>query len=81
MLGQKVVMGPEADVAGEEALKLANNLKDGEVLLLGQLRTTPEEEANDLRFAAKLAKFGDIFVNDAYGTAHRKHASTEGITH
>ncbi len=62
-----------------EALTLA--LKDGEVLLLENLRFHPEEEANDPMFARQLAKNGDLYVNDAFGTAHRAHASTEGVAH
>jgi phosphoglycerate kinase len=62
-----------------EAQTLA--LKDGEVLLLENLRFHPEEEANDPMFARQLAKNGDIYVNDAFGTAHRAHASTEGVAH
>src|SRR5256885_13384602 len=53
----------------------------GEVVLLENLRFHPEEEANDPAFAAQLAKLGDAFVNDAFGTAHRAHASTEGVAH
>ncbi|MBU0881234.1 MAG: phosphoglycerate kinase, partial [Candidatus Omnitrophica bacterium] len=84
LLGQKVIMGPVEGktVAGDEAKRLADGLKDGEVLLLENLRLYAEdgEEANDPRFAERLAALGDIFVYDAYGTAHRSHASTVGIT-
>ena len=65
-----------ADCIGEIAEKAANNLKAGEVLLLENLRFYKEEEAGDLEFSKKLASLGDIYVNDAFGTAHRAHAST-----
>ena len=61
---------------GEEAENAASNLKSGEVLLLENLRFHDEEEAGDIEFSKKLAKLGDIYVNDAFGTAHRAHAST-----
>lgn len=61
---------------GSEAEKAVADLEDGEVLLLENLRFHEEEEAGDKAFAAKLAKLGDIYVNDAFGTAHRAHAST-----
>ncbi len=78
LLGQDVKFAP--DCIGEEVEKLANNLKSGEVLLLENLRFHPEEEANDPVFAEKLSKIADIYVNDAFGSAHRAHASTEGVT-
>ncbi|WP_396174161.1 phosphoglycerate kinase [Flavobacterium sp.] len=65
-----------ADCIGEVAEKAAANLKPGEVLLLENLRFYQEEEAGDVDFAKKLASLGDIYVNDAFGTAHRAHAST-----
>jgi phosphoglycerate kinase len=65
-----------SDCIGEEAENMASNLKSGEVLLLENLRFHPEEEAGDIEFSKKLAKLGDIYVNDAFGTAHRAHAST-----
>ena len=65
-----------ADCIGELAEKAAANLKPGEVLLLENLRFYQEEEAGDVDFAKKLASLGDIYVNDAFGTAHRAHAST-----
>ena len=65
-----------SDCIGEIAEKAANNLKAGEVLLLENLRFYREEEAGDLEFSKKLASLGDIYVNDAFGTAHRAHAST-----
>ena len=64
------------DCIGNEAVELAANLKAGEVLLLENLRFYAEEEKGDLAFAQKLANLGDIYVNDAFGTAHRAHAST-----
>ncbi|NUL82229.1 MAG: phosphoglycerate kinase [Armatimonadetes bacterium] len=64
---------------GEEAEQASSSLKAGEILLLENLRFHPEEEANDPGFAAALAKHGDRYVNDAFGTAHRAHASTEGV--
>jgi len=70
-----------SDCIGEIAEKAANNLKAGEVLLLENLRFYKEEEAGDLEFSKKLASLGDIYVNDAFGTAHRAHASTTIIAH
>ncbi len=69
------------DCIGEEVKLIIEGLRDGEVLLLENLRLHAEEEANDETFAGKLAEFADVYVNDAFGTAHRAHASTEGITH
>ncbi|MGB2867144.1 MAG: phosphoglycerate kinase [Bacteroidota bacterium] len=68
------------DCIGEAAAREVGILKDGEVLLLENLRYHNEEEANDPNFAKQLAGFGDVFVNDAFGSAHRAHASTEGVT-
>ena len=65
-----------SDCSGEIAKNAAENLKPGEVLLLENLRFYPEEEAGDVAFAKELASLGDIYVNDAFGTAHRAHAST-----
>ncbi|MDX5319550.1 MAG: phosphoglycerate kinase [Bacteroidota bacterium] len=67
------------DCIGEEAYTLSANLKAGEILLLENLRFYKEEEKGDLSFAEKLSKHGDIYVNDAFGTAHRAHASTAVI--
>jgi len=78
LLDQEVKFAP--DCIGEEVEKLANGMKSGEVLLLENLRFHTEEEANDPAFAEKLSKVADIYVNDAFGSAHRAHASTEGIT-
>ena len=67
------------DCIGEEAVKLASELKSGEILLLENLRFYNDEEKGDKAFAEKLAKLGDAYVNDAFGTAHRAHASTAVI--
>ncbi|MBW2144389.1 MAG: phosphoglycerate kinase, partial [Deltaproteobacteria bacterium] len=69
------------DCIGETAEAGVEKLGDGEVLLLENLRYYKEETENDSDFAAKLARLGDVYVNDAFGTAHRAHASTEGVTH
>ena len=69
------------DCIGEKVEKAAAALKAGEILVLENVRYYNEEEANDPAFAQKLAKVADIYVNDAFGTAHRAHASTEGIAH
>ncbi|MBS1552749.1 MAG: phosphoglycerate kinase [Bacteroidetes bacterium] len=69
------------DCIGEDNKEVINNMKPGDVILLENLRFYKEEENNDPEFAKKLAAYGDIFVNDAFGTAHRAHASTEGVTH
>jgi phosphoglycerate kinase len=65
-----------SDCIGEDALKLSAELKPGEILLLENLRFYKEEEKGDVEFAKKLARYGDVWVNDAFGTAHRAHAST-----
>ncbi|GAA4051395.1 phosphoglycerate kinase [Flavobacterium chungnamense] len=65
-----------SDCRGEVAFNAAENLKPGQVLLLENLRFYPEEEAGDIDFARELSQLGDIYVNDAFGTAHRAHAST-----
>lgn len=67
------------DCVGEETEKIAQNLKPGEVLLLENLRFHPEEEKGDIHFAESLSKLGDVWINDAFGTAHRAHASTAVI--
>ena len=68
------------DCIGPEVEKAVSELKSGECLLLENLRFYAEEEKNNPEFAKKLASLGDIYVNDAFGTAHRAHASTEGVT-
>jgi len=67
------------DCVGEQVETIVNALKDGDVLLLENLRFHPEEEKNVPEFAQQLAKLGEVYVNDAFGTAHRAHASTEGV--
>ena len=78
-LGQEVFMAK--DVIGPDAKAKAAALKNGEVLVLENLRFHAEEEKNDANFAKELAGYGEIYVNDAFGTAHRAHASTEGVAH
>ena len=77
LLGQPVEFAD--DCVGEHAEKIAASLKDGQVALLENVRYYNEEEANDPAFAEKLAKIADVYVNDAFGAAHRAHASTEGV--
>ena len=69
------------DCVGEPAATAVERLRDGDVLVLDNLRFHPEEEANDPGFARALASLADLYVNDAFGTAHRAHASTEGVAH
>ena len=77
LLGKEVIMAN--DVIGEDAMTKAANLKEGEIMLLENVRFHREETDNDPEFAKKLASMAEIFVNDAFGTAHRAHASTTGI--
>ena len=77
LLGKEVIMAN--DVIGEDATTKAENLKEGEIMLLENVRFHKEETDNDPEFAKKLASLAEIFVNDAFGTAHRAHASTTGI--
>jgi phosphoglycerate kinase len=79
LLGQPVAAAP--DCVGPAARAVADALGEGQVLLLENLRFHPEEEDNDPAFARELASLGDVYVNDAFGTAHRAHASTEGVAH
>jgi phosphoglycerate kinase len=79
ILGQDVPVAP--DCVGPEVEAQAAALRQGQILLLENLRFHPEEEKNDPQFAAQLARLGDIYVNDAFGSAHRAHASTEGVAH
>jgi len=79
LLGRKVKFID--DCIGETVETVVNNLGGGDILLLENLRYYAQETDNDPDFAAKLAKLGDVYVNDAFGTAHRAHASTEGVTH
>ncbi len=78
LLGKKVMFA--TDCIGPEVEKLVHSAKPGDVILLENLRFHPEEEANDAEFSKKLAALARIYVNDAFGSAHRAHASTEGIT-
>ncbi len=78
-LGKPVLFAD--DCIGENNIRTIDNMKRGDILLLENLRFYKEEEKNDPEFAKKLASFGDIYINDAFGTAHRAHASTEGVTH
>jgi phosphoglycerate kinase len=68
------------DCIGDQVKAIVNSLQDGSVLLLENLRFHPEEEKNDPAFAQQLAELGDVYINDAFGSAHRAHASTEGVT-
>ena len=77
LLGQEVKMAD--DVIGDSAKALASSLKDGEVMLLENVRFHKEEEKNDPEFAKALASLAEVYVNDAFGTAHRAHASTAGV--
>jgi phosphoglycerate kinase len=79
LLGRKVRFAP--DCVGEETEKMVSAIKIGEVLLLENCRFHPEETENVPEFARRLAALADIYVNDAFGTAHRAHASTEGVAH
>jgi phosphoglycerate kinase len=78
LLGKPVKFA--ADCVGPEAESVAQSLQNGDVLLLENLRFHPEEEKNDPAFAQQLAKLADLYVDDAFGSVHRAHASTEGIT-
>lgn len=76
-LGTKVSLA--SDVVGDEVKAMVEGLGDGDVMLLENVRFYEEEEKNDKEFSKKLAALGDIYVNDAFGTAHRAHASTAGV--
>ncbi|MBS4036407.1 MAG: phosphoglycerate kinase [Ignavibacterium sp.] len=78
LLGKEVKLAP--DCIGADAKSMVDNMKDGDVLILENVRFHAEEEKNDPEFARKLAELGDVYINDAFGSAHRAHASTEGIT-
>ena len=80
-LGSSVNVAFAPDSVGEIAEEMARQLESGQVLLLENLRFHAEEEANDPEFSKKLAKLAEVYVNDAFGSAHRAHASTEGMTH
>ncbi len=78
LLGKNVPLAP--DCIGDEVLRMIGGMKEGEILLLENLRFHPEEEKNDERFSRALASLCEVYVNDAFGAAHRAHASTEGMT-
>jgi phosphoglycerate kinase len=77
LVGQEVTLADEP--VGDGARKVASDLRDGQVALLENLRWNPGEEANDEHFARALASYADVYINDAFGTAHRAHASTVGM--
>ena len=79
LLGRNVVFVD--DIVGPEAHEAADRMVDGEIIMLENVRFDPGEKANDPEFAKKLASLADIYVNDAFGAAHRAHASTEGVAH
>ncbi len=79
LLGKNVKLAP--DCIGPEVLSMVESLKDGEAILLENVRYYEEETDNDEEFAKSLARLGDLYVNDAFGSAHRAHASTEGVAH
>ena len=79
LLGQPVAFA--GDCIGAEAQAAVAALRDGDIVLLENVRFHPEEEANDPQFARALASLAELYVNDAFGTAHRAHASTEGVAH
>ncbi|MBM4132150.1 MAG: phosphoglycerate kinase [Nitrospira sp.] len=78
LLGKDVLFAP--DCIGPEVEKMVAKMKPGDVLLLENLRFNPGEETNDVAFSKALSSLGDVFINDAFGAAHRAHASTVGIT-
>lgn len=80
LLGDVDVLMPE-DCVGDAVKKLAHDMQPGQILLLENLRFHKEETQNDPNFAKQLASLAQVYINDAFGTAHRAHASTEGITH
>ena len=77
LLGKEVKLAK--DVVGEDAKKLVSEIKEGEIVLLENVRFHSEEEKNDPQFSKKLANYAEIYVNDAFGTAHRAHSSTAGV--
>src|SRR5262245_19662506 len=79
LLGRNVPLAP--DSIGPEVQKMVGETAEGGVVLLENVRFHAGEEKNDPAYAAELAKLGDAYVNDAFGTSHRAHASTEGVTH
>lgn len=77
LLGKEVIMAK--DVIGEDAISKASNLQEGEILLIENVRFHREETDNDEEFAKKLASMAEVYVNDAFGAAHRAHSSTAGV--
>ena len=77
LLGKEVKLAK--DVIGENAKELTSNMKNGDIVLLENVRFDPREEKNDPEFSKELASMAEVFVNDAFGTAHRAHSSTAGI--
>lgn len=79
LLGKDVKLAEDKEVVGENAIRLTGEMKTGDVVLLENVRFIKTETKNDMEFAKKLASLADIFVNDAFGTAHRAHSSTAGV--
>ena len=79
LLNKEVKMSQ--DVIGESTKELVSNINDGDIILLENLRFHKEEEENDSNFSKELASLAEVYVNDAFGTAHRAHSSTEGVAH
>jgi phosphoglycerate kinase len=79
LLGKPVILAP--DCVGREAEHVVADMQPGDVVLLENVRFHPEEEKNDPAFAHQLSVLADLYVNDAFGSAHRAHASTEGVAH
>lgn len=80
MLGKEVVFARDEEVVGENAKKAVSEMKDGDIVLLENTRCRKEETKNIPEFSKELASLADVFVNDAFGTAHRAHCSTVGVT-
>ena len=80
-IGESINVAFSPDCVGEIASEMSRQLESGQVLLLENLRYHAEEEQNDPKFSKELAMLCEVYVNDAFGSAHRAHASTEGITH
>ena len=80
MLNKEVVFAADDNVVGENAKAAVEKMKDGDVVLLENTRYRKEETKNEENFSKELASFADVFVNDAFGTAHRAHCSTVGVT-
>ena len=78
IISKKVVLSNSC--IGDDALALSNKLENGDIMLLENVRFYAEEEKNDNNFAKELASIADMYVNDAFGAAHRAHASTQGVT-